>query len=80
MYTTYQGPMGRGGPPPWAQETNSVCSVSCQNLLVFTSASKLGDTADKESRNEGTGGGTNRIYCVDLNSPWDFRDASNFMN
>jgi hypothetical protein len=47
--------------PDWIRETNSLCSVSCHNLVVFTSALPL-----TEKRQ-----GLNRVYCADLNSPWD---------
>jgi len=64
IYTTYNLPVGsnRGPLPPWTRETNSLCSVSCQNLAVFTSV--LPD------QNRQTG--ENQLLCVDLNAPWDY--------
>ena len=54
-------------PPGWTRETNSLCSVSCQNILVFT-------TAQSSPRDKKAGAtGDNKVYCADLNLPWDTR-------
>lgn len=63
VYTTYNLPGGRSRIPPWIRETNSLCSVSSQNLILYSSVLPS---------SEG-GAGVNRIYCSDLNTPWDHR-------
>jgi len=65
VYSTYNdgGRRGRAA-PSWTRETNALCSVSCQNILVFSSAHSDPLLDDGKA-------GVNRVYCADLNSPWD---------
>jgi len=69
LYTSYLNPKAGGKQGAWADwllEGHTLSAVSSQNILLFTTSTRL-KTSDGSTGD--TWGG--HVYCVDLNTPWD---------
>jgi len=65
IFTSYRPQSSLRKSPDWLQEGHSLCTVSSQNTLLFTTSTLLtgGEPA------QATWG--SHVYCLDLNTPWD---------
>jgi len=65
IFTSYRPQSSLRKSPDWLQDGHSLCSVSSQNTLLFTSSTLLVGSDPPQSS------WGSHVYCLDLNTPWD---------
>jgi len=65
IFTSYRPQSSLRKSPDWLQEGHSICTVSSQNTLLFTTSTLL-TGGDQPQTSWGS-----HVYCLDLNTPWD---------